>query len=159
MAIGTQKPGPPIQKVKKGEFKLDPTSKKILATVKPELQKVINRAAELTTVPFAVVSGNRTAEEQKRLYGQGRPTFPVYGRPGMKITWTLNSNHMGGGAIDFSAIGPDGKPNNHDSRTWNERYYRPIAETILAAAKELGITVYWPLWKKGDWGHISLRNG
>ena len=139
--------------VKKGEFKLDPRSLKILSTVNKDLQRVILRAAELTTVPFAVVSGLRTKEQQAYLYAQGRT------RPGPKITWTLKSNHMGGLAIDFSAVGEDGKPNNHDSRTWSLKYYEPIAKTILKAGEELGIKVYWPLWKKGDLGHISLKNG
>lgn len=144
--------------MERGTFKLDPTSEKILSTVKPELQKVIHRAAELTTVPFAIVSGNRTEEEQKRLYGQGRPDFPKYGRPGMKITWTLKSNHMGGGAIDFSAVDEKGKPNNHDPKTWNSAHYKPIADVIKAAGKELGIPVYWgfDMWKK-DWGHVQLK--
>jgi peptidoglycan L-alanyl-D-glutamate endopeptidase CwlK len=134
----------------KGDFKLSPESEKILSTVRPDLQRVIRRAAELTTTPFAVVSGNRTQAEQDRLYAQGRT------RPGLVVTWTRNSNHMGGGAIDFSAVDKNGKPTNHLKHTWNADYYRPIAETILKAGKELGIPVEWPLWKKGDWGHIQL---
>jgi peptidoglycan L-alanyl-D-glutamate endopeptidase CwlK len=134
----------------KGDFKLSPESEKILNTVRPDLQRVIRRAAELTTVPFAVVSGNRTQAEQDRLYAQGRT------RPGLVITWTRNSNHIGGAAIDFSAVDKAGKPTNHLKHTWNADYYKPIAETILAAGKELGIGVEWPLWRKGDWGHIQL---
>jgi peptidoglycan L-alanyl-D-glutamate endopeptidase CwlK len=131
-------------------FKLSAESEKILSTVRPDLQRVIRRAAELSTVPFAVVSGNRTQAQQDYLYAQGRT------RPGMVVTWTRNSNHMGGGAIDFSAVDDEGKPTNHLKHTWNTTYYRPIAETILAAGKELGIPVEWPLWRKGDWGHIQL---
>jgi peptidoglycan L-alanyl-D-glutamate endopeptidase CwlK len=134
----------------KGEFKLSPESEKILNTVRPDLQRVIRRAAELTTTPFAVVSGNRTQAQQDHLYAQGRT------RPGMVITWTRNSNHIGGAAIDFSAVDKAGKPTNHLKHTWNAEHYKPIAETILKAGKELGIGVEWPLWKKGDWGHIQL---
>jgi peptidoglycan L-alanyl-D-glutamate endopeptidase CwlK len=136
--------------MERGTFKLSPASEKILSTVRPDLQKVIRRAAELTTVPFAVVSGNRTQAQQDYLYAQGRT------RPGMVITWTRNSNHMGGGAIDFSAVDEKGNPTNHLKHTWNADYYKPIADTILFAGKELGIPVEWPLWKKGDWGHIQL---
>jgi peptidoglycan L-alanyl-D-glutamate endopeptidase CwlK len=132
-------------------FKLSPASEKILSTVRPDLQRVIRRAAELSTVPFAVVSGNRTQAQQDYLYAQGRT------RPGMVITWTRNSNHMHGAAIDFSAVDERGNPTNHLKHTWNAGYYKPIAETILAAGEELGIAVEWPLWKKGDWGHIQLR--
>jgi peptidoglycan L-alanyl-D-glutamate endopeptidase CwlK len=137
--------------VPKGTFKLSTESEKILSTVKPELQRVIRRAAELTTIPFAIVSGNRTAKEQAWLYAQGRT------RPGLKITWTLKSNHMGGKAIDFSAVDAKGKPNNHDPKTWNKAHYGPIADVIKAAGKELGIPVYWgyDMWKK-DWGHVQL---
>jgi peptidoglycan L-alanyl-D-glutamate endopeptidase CwlK len=131
-------------------FKLSPASEKILSTVRPDLQRVIRRAAELTTVPFAVVSGNRTQAQQDYLYAQGRT------RPGLIVTWTRNSNHMGGGAIDFSAVDIKGNPTNHLKHTWNAGYYKPIADVILAAGKELGIPVEWPLWKKGDWGHIQL---
>jgi peptidoglycan L-alanyl-D-glutamate endopeptidase CwlK len=132
-------------------FKLSAASEKILNTVRPDLQRVIRRAAELSTVPFAVVSGNRTQAQQDYLYAQGRT------RPGMVITWTRNSNHMGGAAIDFSAVDKDGKPTNHLKHTWNTGYYKPIADVILAAGKELGIPVEWPLWQKGDFGHIQLR--
>jgi peptidoglycan L-alanyl-D-glutamate endopeptidase CwlK len=137
--------------MERGTFKLSPESEKILATVRPDLQKVIHRAAELTTVPFAVVSGNRTQKQQDYLYAQGRT------RPGMKITWTRNSNHMHGAAIDFSAVDKNGKPNTHDPKTWNAAHYKPIADVILKAGEETGIPVEWPLWKKGDWGHIQLK--
>jgi peptidoglycan L-alanyl-D-glutamate endopeptidase CwlK len=136
--------------MERGAFKLSPESEKILSTVRPDLQRVIRHAASITTVPFAVVSGNRTAHQQRILYAKGRTT------PGPKVTWTLNSNHMGGGAIDFSAVDSKGKPTNHQKHTWNASYYKPIAETILQAGRELGIPVEWPLWKKGDWGHIQL---
>jgi peptidoglycan L-alanyl-D-glutamate endopeptidase CwlK len=136
--------------LERGTFKLSPESEKILNTVRPDLQRVIRRAAELTTTPFAVVSGNRTQKEQDYLYAQGRT------RKGPVITWTRNSNHMGGGAIDFSAVDGNGKPTNHLKHTWSTDYYKPIADVILAAGKELGIPVEWPLWKKGDFGHIQL---
>jgi peptidoglycan L-alanyl-D-glutamate endopeptidase CwlK len=135
----------------KGDFKLSPASEKILSTVRPDLQRVIRRAAELTTTPFAIVSGNRTQAQQDHLYAQGRT------RPGLVVTWTRNSNHMGGGAIDFSAVDIKGNPTNHLKHTWNAKYYKPIADVILAAGKEVGIPVEWPLWQKGDWGHIQLR--
>jgi peptidoglycan L-alanyl-D-glutamate endopeptidase CwlK len=134
----------------KGDFKLSPASEKILSTVRPDLQRVIRRAAELTTTPFAIVSGNRTQAQQDYLYAQGRT------RPGLVVTWTRNSNHMGGAAIDFSAVDTRGNPTNHLKHTWNASYYKPIADVILAAGKELGIPVQWPLWRKGDWGHIDL---
>lgn len=137
---------------------LDKNSEKTLSTVKPELQKIIHKALELSPVPFAVVSGNRTAEEQKKIYGQGRPGFPKYGRRGPIVTWTLHSNHMGGNACDLSRVDAKGKPNNHDPKTWNEKHYMPLINAVLAAGKALGIPVYsgYKMWKK-DWGHFQLR--
>jgi peptidoglycan L-alanyl-D-glutamate endopeptidase CwlK len=136
--------------LERGTFKLSSESEKILSTVRPDLQRVIRHAASITTTPFAVVSGNRTQAQQDYLYAQGRT------RPGLVVTWTRNSNHMGGGAIDFSAVDMRGKPTNHLKHTWNADYYKPIANTILEAGRQLGIPVEWPLWKKGDWGHIQL---
>lgn len=132
-------------------MQLDKRSLKILSTVKPELQRVILRAAEISRIPFAIVSGNRTLEEQRRLYAKGRTA------PGPKVTWTMRSRHMGGNAVDFSAVDKAGRPNNHDPKTWNAEHYRPIAMAILKAGEELGIPVEWPLWKIGDWGHIQLK--
>jgi peptidoglycan L-alanyl-D-glutamate endopeptidase CwlK len=136
--------------MERGTFKLSPESEKILSTVRPDLQRVIRHAASITTTPFAVVSGNRTQAQQDYLYAQGRT------RPGLVVTWTRNSNHMGGGAIDFSAVDMRGKPTNHLKHTWNADHYKPIAQTILEAGRQIGIPVEWPLWKKGDWGHIQL---
>jgi peptidoglycan L-alanyl-D-glutamate endopeptidase CwlK len=133
-------------------FKLSENSLKILSTVKPNLQAVIKRAAELSPVPFAVVSGNRTAHQQRILYAKGRTT------PGPKVTWTLKSNHMGGNAIDFSLVDSKGKPTNTDPKTWPTapKTYGVVAAAIKAAGKELGVPIYWgyDMWKK-DFGHIQ----
>jgi peptidoglycan L-alanyl-D-glutamate endopeptidase CwlK len=136
----------------KKHWTLSKASLLTLATVKPELQKVILYAAAMSPVPFAVVSGNRTRREQAYIYAQGRT------RPGLKITWTMNSNHMGGRAIDFSAVDAKGKVSNMDPKTWNAAHYKPIAEQIKAAGKKLGIPVEWgiDMWKK-DFGHIQMK--
>lgn len=132
--------------------KLSEASLKYLATVKPELQKVVLRAAELSAVPFAVVSGNRTPQEQAHLYAQGRT------RPGLKITWTLHSNHMGGHAVDLSLVDDRGEPTNTDPKTWPtaSKTYQPVADAMYAAGKELGTPIYWgyAMWKK-DFGHFQ----
>lgn len=135
---------------------LSEASLKILSTVKPELQKVVLRAAETCPVPFAVVSGNRTAAEQRMLYAKGRTA------PGPKVTWTLNSNHMGARAIDFSLVDSKGQPTNGDPRTWKDAAvtYKPVAEAMKKAGNELGTPVEWgyDLWHK-DYGHVQLIKG
>lgn len=133
-------------------FKLTKSSLKILSTVRPELQRVILRAVELSPVPFAIVSGIRTIEEQKRLYAQGRTA------PGPIVTWTMKSNHMGGHAIDFSLVNAQGHPTNTDPRTWKNapKTYGIVAAAIKKAGKELGVPIYWgyDMWRK-DFGHIQ----
>lgn len=125
-----------------------------LATVKPSLRKVVLRAVELSPVPFMIVSGNRTAAQQRYLYAQGRT------RKGPKITWTLKSNHMGGGAIDFSLVDAKGKPTNTDPKTWKNaaKTYGVVATAMKKAGLELGIPVQWgfDMWKK-DFGHVQLK--
>lgn len=42
-----------------------------------------------------VFEGARTQQRQAYLYGQGRPTFAVYGRDGRAVTWTLDASKHG----------------------------------------------------------------
>jgi peptidoglycan hydrolase-like protein with peptidoglycan-binding domain len=123
---------------------LNPASARKLANVKAALVKVCERAAELSEQAFQIVQGNRTQAEQNRLYEQGRS------RPGNIVTWTKNSKHIGGNAIDFAAL-VNGKIN------WKETYYPKIAEAFKQAARELGTGIEWGGdWKTKDWGHIQL---
>ena len=46
-----------------------------------------------------IASAGRTQAEQDHIYAQGRT------RPGNKVTWTRNSRHIGGGAMDI--VGPE----------------------------------------------------
>lgn len=123
---------------------LNEASEKKLAGVKPDLVRVCRRAAEISTQPFQIVQGNRTQAEQNALYAQGRT------KPGQVVTWTKNSKHIGGGAIDFAAL-VGGRIN------WQEKYYPPIAAAFKKAASEAGIGIAWGGdWKTKDWGHIEL---
>jgi hypothetical protein len=45
------------------------------------------------------LGGNRSKENQQKLYDQGRK-----GNPGKIVTWTLKSQHIGGGAIDIISL-------------------------------------------------------
>jgi peptidoglycan L-alanyl-D-glutamate endopeptidase CwlK len=125
-------------------MKLNLASEKKLAGVKPALVKVIRRAAEITKQPFQVVSGSRSKAEQARLYAQGRT------KPGPKVTWTMNSRHIGGNAIDFAAL-VNGKI------SWNAKYYPAVVKAFKAAAKDLKIPIVAGAdWKARDLGHIQL---
>jgi peptidoglycan L-alanyl-D-glutamate endopeptidase CwlK len=123
---------------------LSPASEKKLVGVKPALVKVARRAAEISKQPFQVVQGKRTPAEQRALYAQGRT------KPGPKVTWTMNSRHLGGNAIDYAAL-VNGKI------SWNAKLYPAIAKAFKQAAKELKTPIIWGGdWKAKDWGHIQL---
>lgn len=88
--------------------------------------------------PIGIVAGYRTQYEQDRLYAQGRTL------PGQIVTWTRNSNHTLGRAVDVGFR--DG-----NRFVWNEVpawWWDVIAWT--APRFGLGVPV------KGDRGHLEL---
>lgn len=134
-------------------FKFSKASLDRLATVDPQLRRVAHRALELSQVDFVVVQGGRTLDEQKRLYGKGRTAaqckakgVPVeYARPNeAKVTWTLNSSHIGGKAIDVAPY-VDGGIQWDDSG--KRGLWPKIAAAFKQASEELGIPITWG----GDW--------
>lgn len=132
-----------------------------LSTVKEPMQRVVNRAAELLSggkVYFIVTQGLRTADEQARLYGKGRTSAELrlknlpesYALPNeKKVTWTLDSNHLSGNAVDLAPT-LDGKldwDENGKLGLW------PIIERAMKdAADELSTPIVWG----GDWAGKSL---
>lgn len=150
------------------DFVFGRNSLTVLATVKPELQALARRALSLSEVDFSVVQGNRTPDQQARLYGQGRTAqqcstagIPsAYAQPDKpQVTWTLHSNHIGGNAIDVCPFvdGAFNWDNDGSLGLWPQ-----IADAFKAAAKMHDTTIYWG----GDWGasqkdrpHFSLVPG
>lgn len=145
-------------------FKFSKASLDRLATVDPALQAVAHRALCLTTVDFVVTQGNRTRDEQMRLYGKGRtasqcsakgvPT--AYAKPNERVvTWTLNSNHIGGNAIDIA-------PYHNGKIEWDEDgklgLWPKLAAAFLKASAQLGTPVEWGgNWTKNkDRPHFEL---
>ena len=106
---------------------LDDKSKERLAGVKPDLQKVINKAAEMSDMPFRVIEGLRTLERQKYLLKKG-------------ATRTLKSRHITGHAVDIA-------PLVNGQVSWDWKYYNPLSKIVKKAAADVGITVEWG----GDW--------
>jgi hypothetical protein len=125
---------------------LNESSKKRLVGLHPDLRAIIIRAAEISTVPFGVprLGGKRTQAEQDALYAQGRTT------PGKIVTWTRNSYHLTGRAVDVVP-----KPDGWKSKTvsWDHRLFNPLAEAFKAAAKELDVPIEWG----GDWKKTKDR--
>ncbi|WP_210186190.1 M15 family metallopeptidase [Hyphomicrobium sp. CS1GBMeth3] len=111
---------------------LNERSLKNLQGVHPDLVRVVKLAAERE--PFIVTEGVRTIERQKQLKAAGK-------------SWTLNSRHLNGHAIDV--VDPDGKYDIPDMDH--------IAVVMKGAAAELGVPITWGGdWKSRDTPHFEL---
>jgi peptidoglycan L-alanyl-D-glutamate endopeptidase CwlK len=87
-------------------------------------------------IPVRVTSTRRSAEEQRRLYAQGRTS------PGPIVTWTLNSAHVDGRAFDVTI---EGAPEYEDD---------PEAWDLLGELGQ-GLGLRWG-GTFGDYGHFEL---
>lgn len=120
-------------------YRFSNRSKEVLSTVHPDLQRVVNRAIEISQQDFTVFEGIRTLERQKRLVNQG-------------VSKTLNSKHLTGRAVDLVPYG-EGKLDFND---W-EKFY-PIAEAMQQASRELQIPIRWGgHWQELNQGNKPLR--
>jgi D-alanyl-D-alanine carboxypeptidase. len=110
-----------------------------------------------------VVQGKRTWEEQARLYGKGRTATALilmgipasYADPHTaKVTWTMQSNHMTGRAVDLAAW-----VNGGISWDTTKGYYGAIATAMKQAAMELCTVIEWGGdWKTTkDYPHFELK--
>lgn len=127
---------------------LDKASEIKLKGVHKDLEAVIRRAYTMTpTGPnWSIVQGVRTQAYQDSLYAQGRT------KPGRVVTWTRDSRHIGGFAVDFCHV-------VNGQLEWNNlSAFKSIAADIKIAAKELGVAIVWGGdWSTTkDWGHIEL---
>lgn len=105
-----------------------------LKGVNPRLVDVVRRAIELTAQDFMVLEGLRTKERQAELYAQGRTT------PGKIVTWTMESRHIDGDAVDLVPYPVD----------WNDlSKFDAISRAMFKAADELNIAIRWG----ADWNH------
>jgi peptidoglycan L-alanyl-D-glutamate endopeptidase CwlK len=131
-------------------FQLSKRSRLRLVGVHPDLVRVVELAIKLTTVEFVVAQGARTQAEQDELYAQGRT------KPGAKVTWTRNSRHIGGFAVDLAPVvnGAIEYDNNGKLGLWPR-----IAAAMKTAAAELRVPITWGGdWKKTpDRPHFEIR--
>lgn len=106
-------------------FKFSNKSLRRLATVHADLQKVVNRALEISEIDFSVLEGRRTLERQFYLRKRGR-------------SQTMKSQHLLGRAVDLVPYPVD----------WNDKdAFSKVADAMKRAAAELGIEIEWG----GDW--------
>jgi len=108
-------------------------SEKNLIGVHPDLVKVVRRAEEITSVPFIVTEGLRTAERQAELVKAG-------------ASKTLQSRHLTGHAIDLAAL-------VGNEVRWDWPLYSKLATAMKQAAIEVGVSLEWG----GDWK--SFKDG
>jgi len=114
-------------------YKLGTRSLQKLEGVNPDLVAVVERAIELSKQDFSVICGLRTVKEQEALVAKG-------------ASQTMKSKHLEGNAVDLAAY--------CDGIRWELNLYDEIADAMLKAAKELGVTLRWgAAWHKNlnDW--------
>ncbi len=134
-------------------FAFGPKSRAKLEGVHPDLVRVLELAISQSPIDWMILEGVRTVERQHSLYGQGRSPAqlrakgvdPRHSKPTMRtVTWTLNSNHFSGRAVDVAPYPLD----------WEDpAKFDAIARCIFLAADELGVKVRWGAdWDQdGNW--------
>lgn len=103
-------------------------SRKALEGIHPDLLLVTNRALVLSPLDFTVLQGMRSQYQQAQNVKKG-------------VSWTKNSRHLTGHAIDFVPF-VNGKIDFQ-----NLDNFKIVADAFFQAAKELGIQIRWG----GDW--------
>lgn len=122
-------------------FKFSKNSLKKLEGLHPKLQKFFQELIKISPYDFSITQGVRTAEEQNKLYQQGRTA------PGKIVTncdgYKLKSNHQ----VKSDGLGYAGDiavlVNN--KITWEEKYYKEVANSARELMKKYNIE-----WG-GDW--------
>lgn len=108
-----------------------------LAGVRPELISVATLALARSPIDFGVIDGVRTIEEQEEYVAKG-------------VSWTMDSKHLDGRAIDIMAyVNGVGR--------WEHAPYEVIAESFKSAAADAGVSIIWGGdWEQKDMGHYEL---
>lgn len=127
---------------------------------KPSAMELIARCAE-EGIPVMIIFTGRTSEEQGALYAQGRS------KPGMIVTWTLDSAHVmkdrcvkcgaenKAKAIDICPYG-EFMLHGPDKLQWDET--DPVWLKMGSIGERLGLK--WGVMQKGqrkDVGHFELK--
>lgn len=109
-----------------------------LKGIHPDLRRVIDRALQESPLDFIVIEGLRTKERQAQLVAEGS-------------SWTMNSRHLTGHAVDLLPIGEGGP-----AFAWP--LYHKLGPAVEAAAAKEGVKITWGgRWKKTpDGPHFEL---
>ena len=106
--------------------------------MKPRAEAFLKKCKELG-VNIAITETKRSKERQQYLYAQGRT------RPGNIVTWTLQSNHILGLAMDIVFVDSNGKYTYNGD--WNK--IGPIAE-------DCGL-IWGGTWNVPDKPHVEFN--
>ena len=98
-----------------------------LEGVHPDLVKVVEMAAKMSSLDFTVLEGLRTPERQAQLVKIG-------------ATRTTNSRHLTGHAVDLGVM-------VEGELRWDWPLYRQLAPIVKNAALAVGVPIEWG----GDW--------
>lgn len=109
-----------------------------LAGVDPRLSAVAALASLRGPLDFVVTEGLRSQQRQAELFRAGK-------------SWTLNSKHLHGQAMDLAVI-------QFGRAVWDIQTYRELWEwQVRPAAAELGVKLIWGGdWKQVDGVHFEL---
>lgn len=110
-------------------YKFSKKSKRVLSTVDERLQRLMERAIEVSPIDFGIPSsgGKRTEEEQHKLFKEGLSKCDGY---------VKKSYHQSGKAVDVYAY-VDG----HAS--WEDHHLALIAGVVLTLATEMCVNINW----------------
>lgn len=107
--------------------------------VHPDLIRVAAHALQTSPHDFVVIEGVRSLERQRELVKAGK-------------SWTMNSRHLHGLAIDLMAIHPSGG----DPWEW-KLYAQGLGPAMKAAAEREDVPIIWGGdWTKRDGVHFEL---
>jgi peptidoglycan LD-endopeptidase CwlK len=105
----------------------------------PDLQRVIEKAAELAPYDIQVLEGVRTLEKQRALLEKGATT-------------TMRSRHLTGHAVDLAPV-VDTDGDGDVEVSWHWPHYFQLAIVVKQAAKACDVPIEWG----GDW--TSFKDG
>ena len=127
-------------------YRLGNRSRKNMIGLHPVIAFAVEMAIKRTEQDFGILNrgGVRTDAEQAAMYAQGRTT------EGSKITWTKDSYHQYGLAVDLVAY-------NNGKFNWKTKNYTEITKAMKSVIKEYDLPIEhgYDLWKK-DLPHYQM---
>lgn len=122
-------------------------SQAIMLELEEGLQRLLPLALKYSPYDFGLTEGLRTLERQKELLAKGKSKT-------LKSRHLPNENELSE-AVDIIIYDENGKP------TYQQGYYRKVAQAFYRAAIELNIQIEWGgFWKSFfDGPHYQLARG